>query len=142
MIPTMKATIALVFAALVLGACNTTNPAPEDLYGLWVNVDDGDGMVRAFEFADSSEEAGLEGVSPVYRLYVYAELSDVVEVQRGSYDVVEDHLVQTILWDVNTALVGQTFGNEIYGFNGRVLELESGSSATGARNYESAEQLP
>lgn len=122
---------------LVLFAACT--PTPEDLLGLWVNIDEGD--VRALECSnlDSDPEAF------VYSFYRYTEGEQAAEVQRGTYDVLDGdgpELVTTVTWDIDSVVIGQQFGNPIRKLSGKTLKLEVDEATGDTRTYKAADALP
>ena len=133
----------LLVIVLMVSACESTgDPSTGDLYGTWVNLDEG--VVRAFTFEhDAGASCGdLCGLSPVYRLYLYDEGDAPEEVQRGTYDVSEGHLVTSVVASTDSTIVGESFANEIRSYSGSRLVLESGSTPSGSRAFSKADGLP
>ncbi|MCC6621545.1 MAG: hypothetical protein IT385_09850 [Deltaproteobacteria bacterium] len=124
----------LALAVLALAACDSSDgslPTADELQGVWVNVDQG--TVRAFDFAATAR---------TYELYVYQDGSSPIVNQSGSYEVASGRLVTHVNASVDPAIVGQSFGNDILGFTGSKLTLESGTASNGRRVFTRADALP
>jgi len=116
--------LALLLPLVLVAACGGDDlPTTAELHGDWVNDDAG--TTRQFSFAVS---AGAEA----YTLFSYPTGETPVEVQAGTY-FVEDGILVT---DVVTGTgAGTMFGNDILGWTGTTLTLESDSATSGERTY-------
>jgi hypothetical protein len=122
---------------VLLSACA---PEAEDLYGLWVNIDEG--TVRGLEFF-STEDTDTDPNH--YRVYNYAEGEASAEVQRGRYEVLQGdgwELVTTVEWDVDGSRIGTSFGNPIRSLSKSKLKLEIDEATGDTRTYRSEDALP
>jgi len=140
--------VALIVAAsfLAVGGCDSDDamPTDADLVGLWVNVDAG--QVRAFRFlaaAPPESSAALTAKPFVYELYFYAAGSAPAIAQRGHYSVRFERLVTEVVEaPLDPSQVGRMFGNDVRGFTGRSVTLESESAASGERIFKLSTALP
>jgi hypothetical protein len=103
--------------------------APEELYGMWANTDEG--FVRAWDM-----KAEHDGFGPAYLIYNYDEGTDPALVQVGTYDILEEHIVTSPDGDTND------YSNLIVDWGGSWFELEVDKATGDTRVYESVDELP
>lgn len=116
-----------------LAACDSSPdlPTADELEGTWVNVDGT--TIRAFDFT---------AMTRTYDLYLYEQGAAPALNQSGTYSVSAGRLVTEVGSGVDPSIVGQAFGNDIYGFTGTTLTLSSGSAASGRRTFTKSAALP
>ncbi len=133
----------LALFAASCGGDESDLPTAEELYGSWMNVEDG--VVRLFVFEEKNYfYPTLAGRTTVYLLYSYAEGADPVMVQHGTYEVKEGHLVTTVTWspDPEGRTLGISYANILYSWSGDTFTLESTSAASGKRVFEATDFVP
>lgn len=142
----------LALLPLLLAAC--TSPETEDLVGTWANLD-GDTW-RAWTWQPVGDVAELTGLPHTYQLYLYADGTAPVEVQRGTYTVehgvdvntpegvaaFNDVLTTTVTWSLDGAGVGATYGDPIYAFTPKHVTIRSLTATAGRRTYDKVDTLP
>lgn len=127
---------------LITGCGGGAPPAADELYGLWANTGD-DGTVRVLDFDETGAAPDLAGLTDVYSIHMYAAGTAPVEVQRGTFEILEGdgwELVTTVTADQDGSTVGQSFGNPILDFDGDTLTLETGDG--GERVYAATDAMP
>lgn len=145
-----------MWGLLLALAC--VEPTTEALVGSWSNEDAG--TVRRFTFAGSGdvfELPELAGSAYSYGLYVHDAGAAPTLVQAGTYSVqddvlvnddagepreMNDVLVQTVLWSIDGAGVGASFGDPIYAFSPAALTLRSATAASGRRRFDAVDVPP
>jgi hypothetical protein len=105
---------------------------PAELYGLWVNTDDG--FVRAWDMAALHDQTA--DLSPSYLIYNYDEGAAPLVVQVGRYDVLEEHIVTSPMGE------GVDYSNRIVGWGGDWFELEVDKTTGDTRVYDLVDSLP
>lgn len=140
-------------ALVLLSACSSFEmPDAAELYGTWLNVDEG--QVRAFMCSDSAgTDEDLAGYSDVFWFWSYTESQAPLEAQAGTYTLEERELndadgkvrpalVQVVLRASEASQVGQTYGTEILDFDGETFVLASQTSSRGERVFTLSDALP
>lgn len=130
---------AAALLSLALGCGGGDDPAAEELYGRWANLDAGVYRVWHFEERDAVNP-DVAGRTDVFHLYLYDEGSTPTEIQRGFYSIQFGRLVQEVRWDTDGTLTGMTFGNDIYAVSDDSFRLMS--SSPDGRRFERVDELP
>jgi hypothetical protein len=116
--------LAFLLPIALLGACSGEDlPTAEELDGAWFNDDAG--TTREFAFDPSAEP-------DAYVVFSYPTGTTPIEVQSGTYFIEDGILVTEVLTGTGA---GTMFGNDILGWTGDTLTLESDSAASGERTY-------
>jgi hypothetical protein len=127
-----------------------------DLYGIWGNLDPDDAVTwRVWEF-ESTGTGDNAGIPDAFTLYLYSDGAAPVPVQRGTFVVSDDTLVnvdgeerteddvlvQTITWTADGSNVGSVFGDPLLDFSAGGFTLASDTASAGERDFDKLEALP
>ncbi len=138
---TKSMAVSAAVSLALLASCSDGPITTEDMYGIWVNDDDGFHRVIECMEADESDP-DLAGESPVYRVYDYDFMAAPEVLQEGWYEVQKDDWLTHPLWATDASLLGNTYSNHVYWLIGDEMMIESASAESGKRKYVRVDELP
>lgn len=120
---------------------------PDDLMGIWISHDNPDGSALVVEMREfDSDHPRLSGVTPVYFIVEIPEGGEAEVTQYGQFDVRYEsgnaHWVTIPYWSPDGSVIGNTYGNEIYGLGGGQWRIESSVNDDGVRTFQKIDAYP